>query len=72
MEPDCFVDYPPLKVYRAEAAARSTGPTRTRRVGGMKKYVRAAPISKMTAMIYSAADGFEETCFAQMGMLGPT
>ncbi len=53
------------------ATRASSIPTLTRNVFGIKKKVIKAPIIKIPAMIYNAADRSEKTSLAQIGMFGP-
>ena len=53
------------------ATRASSIPTLTRNVFGIKKKVIKAPIIKIPAMIYKAADRSEETSLAHIGMFGP-
>jgi|GEM_PF-5767073 len=46
-------------------------PNVTRKVSGIKKYVKAAPIKRIPAMIYNTADGSDEIYFAHTGIFGP-
>jgi hypothetical protein len=46
-------------------------PTVTRRDLGMKKKARRAPNRRSAAIMYRETEGLDETCFDQMGMLGP-